>query len=228
MKKIYKSLLLVAIMLISTIGLSACGAKKEIESIYVDLDGSSSILVLHKSDWDPTEELTIKAKLKNGKEISIDAEDCDFSGVDTDETGRQTLTVTYNIYECTVAVDVYAYVSSIEVAEGLQKDVDHHANNDVYNVTAGKIRLNFSDGTSQSELIPLSECEVTAGSTATIGTHTITITYQGVSVEYSYNVHRTVTALAISGYPTSVNYGEEYDYSLVSLTATYSTIVLNL
>ncbi len=231
MKKLYKSLLLVFVMLASVISFAACGAKKEIESIYVDLNGEESILVLHESEWKPEEELTIKAVLSNGDEIDVDAEDCEFSGVDTDITGEQTLKVVYNTYEVEVTVVVQPYLKTIEVSEGLPKNVDHHANNDVYSFANGKIRVNKSNST--HDIVDLADCVVkldgvvvTQGSTATVGNHTLTIEYEGLTVDYTYTVNKVLTGIELNttGYSTKVKWSStgEYDYSAIKAVATYS------
>lgn len=223
MKKIYKSLILIAAMVFSSIAFAACGFNKEIKSIYVDLEGEESILVQHKSEWDPKEEIVIKAKLSDDSEISIDADDCEFSDVDTDVVGRQTLTVTYNTYECEVFVDVYAYISSIEVVENsLPKNVLHNSNNGVYDTTGARIRVNYSDLTYEEVTEGFT---ITPGNTTEVGEHSVTVTYNGVEVNYTYNVTKTITAMEVIGtYSKQFKWSatNEYDYSGVRASVTYS------
>jgi len=223
MKKFYRTFILIAVMLFGAITFAACGDNKEIKSIYVDLGEEESILVRHKSEWDPEDEIVIKAKLSDDSEISIDTDDCEFSDVDTNVVGRQTLTITYNTYECEVFVDVYAYVTSIEVVENsLPKNVDHNSNDGVFNTTGAKIRVNYSDLTYEevTEGFTISE-----GTTTTVGAHTVKVTYNGVEVDYTYNVNKTIKSMEVIGtYAKQFKWSatNQYDYSGVRASVTYS------
>ena len=114
MKKITRSFFIVMLFVAMAIGIVACDNSAKITGIYVDTD-ETTIYIKHKSDWDPLEFLTVKAKLDNGSEKDIKIDSCTFSGLDVNEVGEQTLVITYGAYECTLDVEVYKYVTGIEV-----------------------------------------------------------------------------------------------------------------
>ena len=222
MKKIFKSLLVIALFVSSAIAFVACSNKREIKNIYVDLGESTTISIKHESTFNPAEELVIKAILNDDSIITVNGEECDFSAINTNIVGEQSLTVTYNTYECTVPVYVYEYVKSIEVAGGLESVVAHNSNNGVYNTSNAQIRVNYSNDTYE---IISTGFNISSGSTSTVGTKSVNITYEGVTITHNYTVQKVLTNLEVSGaYARNIKWSnsESYDYSTVTAVATYS------
>ena len=226
MKKITKSFLIVMLFVAMAIGIVACDKSAKITGIYVDTD-ETTIYIKHKSDWDPLEFLTVKAKLDNGSEKDIKIDSCTFSGLDVNEVGEQTLVITYGAYECTLDVEVYKYVTGIEVQQWPNNQVDHNGTLDTSNV---KICVYYSDLTSDEDVTE--GFTISAAPTDEVGRHNVTVTYtdahnETASCTYEYRVNAVLESLALdpTSYQTKVKWtsgADTYNYSTLKVTANYS------
>ena len=219
MRKIIKTLLLSFVLLLTGAVFAACGGNApKIEDIYVDIGTAEYITVKHKSAWDPSEELVIKAKLSDGTEKTVDGEDCEFDGINTNTLGLQEITVTYGAYETKVDIMVEKYIEEIFVKSGsIDTEVNHNA---VLDTTNAKLTLKYSDGT-YGEIS--TGFDVSTPDTTTVGEKELTITYDGLSCTHEYEVVRELQSISVSGaYARQIKWGETYNYAPVTILAKWS------
>lgn len=226
MKKITKSLFVMMLFTLISIGFVACDKSSKITSIYVDIE-ETTIFIKHKSDWDPLNHLTVKAKLNDGSEKELKIDSCSFSGLDVNTVGEQTLIISYGAYDCSLDVEVYKYVTDIEIQEWPNSNVDH---NGVLNTDDVKICVFYSDLTSDEDVTE----GFTFGSAPTneVGRHNVTITYtdahgETASCVKEYKVNAVLESLSLDHNSYLSNFkwtsgADTYNYSTLKVTANYS------
>jgi len=209
MKKIIKSILFAFVLVLTGTVFAACGPKApKVESIYVDIGTVEYVTIKHKSSWDPSEELTIKAKLSDGTEKTIDGDDCDFSSINTNTVGLQELTVTYGTYEAKVDVMVEKYATQIFVKSGsIDTEVNHNA---VLDTTNAKVLVKYSDNSMEE----ISEgFVVDIPNTSIVGTASVEIHYNGLTCIHNYTVNKKLMSLTVAG-----NYAKSHKYNGASVS----------
>lgn len=214
-KKLFKSLLLMSFAVVAICLFSACDDKK-IAEIYLT---QTTISVPHNSQWTTTE-LEIKAKLTNNDIIDINAEDCEFSNIDTSVVGTQTLTVTYGAYSAQVTVNVYKTVATIEYVSGLEATYSHNQVVPAQDVT---IKVNYSNSTNEQKTIQSPVLDTT-----TCGQNSVTLTYNDGTTDftttYQYTVVKTLASLEVveGTFATSVAHNSPFPTSTIKVKAIYS------
>ena len=217
MSKILRSFLAVFMFLALGIGLVACGNDKEVKSIYVDLNSQDEIQVKHKDgDWDPSDHLDVWARLGNNDIVDINEGDCTFEGLDINTVGRQTVTITYGSYECTVTVNVYKYIQSIAIVEGtIPTEVDMDG---VLDTTEAKIKLIYSDFSTEE----IDEgFTISSPSTDELGNITVEVGYQGFTTTTRIKVVDVISEYRLEGLETTYFAANSINYNNIVLVPVY-------
>ena len=169
-----------------------------------------------------------------GVEIALECEDGttgvievtkdNFAGYDANIEGEQTITVSYTIeeitYTTTFTVNVRNDVAGIEVTKA--PDKTSYVKGEELDLSGIEVTATFEDET--TEVIELPEDKFTGYDKNTLGNQTVTVTYgEGITAEFSVNVHNNVTAIEVTNAPDKTSYvkGEDLDLAGIEVTATY-------
>lgn len=170
--------------------------------------------------------IVLTATYKSGKTATIN-EGFTVSQIDTTEVGVKTLTITYGTF--TITRNVYVYdeikVSSILNVTGVENRVKLNENLDLTNIKATILKTN-------GEYFEVGRTALSIGSfdTAIVGPQNLLISYtengETVSTTISILVYEdTITsAMVVEGsYKSTINIGEEYNYSNLQLKLVYDS-----
>ena len=162
--------------------------------------------------------LTIKANYNNGTSAIV--EGYNVTGFDSATAGTKTITVTYEGKTTTFNVTIKAIeVTSIEIATPATKTEYFVGDNADY---AGlTIKANYNNGTSAI----VEGYNVTGFDSATAGTKTITVTYEGKTTTFNVTVKAIeVTSIEIATPATKTEYfvGDNADYAGLTIKANYN------
>lgn len=205
----------------------SCGAPS-VKEIAVKAD-SIETSVLYNSTFDYSS-IEVVAKLSDGTEKILDNEECEFSTIDTTVLGKQTLKVTYGLYETEVEITVYETLNRIAIQYANPSDVTAGYVLKDSNLDLSKFKVVAFYSKNQVEL---SNSEVTFGQidTTSVGEKTLTVSYSGKSTSVKIHVVSSwdeVSGLeveSISIVPSSVSQtvyqGETYNISNLQIVVTY-------
>ena len=124
------------------------------------------------------------------------------SGYDKNTLGTQTVTVTYNGLTATFEVNVVDYVSSIEVASNPTKTTYKYGEElDIAGLVVNQV---YASGAKSQIEVTL---EMVIGyDKNTLGTQTVTVTYNGLTATFEVNVVDYITGISLKTAPTKVEY----------------------
>ena len=215
-KNLIAYLLSALVIAFSGIMFSACGGKK-VTGIYLQ-EGSYQTTVVYNGNYD-YDSIVVMAKLSNGEEMQLDSADYDIvDRINTQVVGEQELTITYGAYEVSVTVTVYAEVESFSVKAGTIPTEVYHK--EVLDVSNAVLSVSYTDGTTAEISTGF---EIGTADTSTCGVHTVTISFAGKTINFSYNVKKVVESIEPRGnYLTRIAYGSTYNYSGITALVHYS------
>ena len=132
------------------------------------------------------------------------------SGFDNTTLGPQTLTVTYEgntaIFEVTI---IEKELVSIEIAQQPNKTT-YIQNYEDLDVTGGKIRLTYNDGT--TEEIDMAKEMIIGFDNTEVGPQTLTVTYEGKTTTFEIAVlEKALNKIEITQMPNKVTYIQNYE-----------------
>ena len=215
-KNLIAYLLSMLVIAFSGIMFSACGGKK-VTAIYLQ-EGSYQTTVAYNGNYD-YDSIVVMAKLSNGEEMQLDSADYDIvDRINTQVVGEQELTITYGAYEVSITVTVYAEVESFSVKAGTIPTEVYHK--EVLDVSNAVLSVSYTDGTTAEISTGF---EIGTADTSTCGVHTVTISFAGKTINFSYNVKKAVESIEPRGnYLTRIAYGSTYNYSDITALVHYS------
>ena len=124
------------------------------------------------------------------------------SGYDKNTLGTQTVTVTYNGLTATFEVSVVDYVSSIEVASNPTKTTYKYGEElDIAGLVVNQV---YASGAKSQ--IEISSEMISGYDKNTLGTQTVTVTYEGWTATFEVNVIDYITGISLKTAPTKVEY----------------------
>ena len=129
----------------------------------------------------------IKVIYTSGKTVDVPMTSADITitGFTSAAAGEYTLTVNYEgcTTEYTITVSTAPVVTAIEISTSPKTA---YAINDTLDVTGGKIKATYSDGS--TKIVDITAEMVTGFTSATAGEHTLTVTYESCTTEYTITV----------------------------------------
>ena len=149
--------------------------------------------------------LQVKAVFNNGKKEDLAADAYELSGFDTNVSGAQTITVTYQEKTATFAVTV---IGKDGIAVTAPKKV-RYAVGDEFDATGLVVAQRFADGTQ----VPLAEGAYTLAGfdSETVGEKTITVTVGADTAEFKVNVYKADWTAAEKAAWTGTNANLEFE-----------------
>ncbi len=124
------------------------------------------------------------------------------SGYDKNTLGTQTVTVIYNGLTATFEVNVVDYVSSIEVASNPTKTTYKYGEElDIAGLAVNQV---YASGAKSQ--IEVSSEMVSGYNKNTLGTQTVTVTYNGLTATFEVSVVDYITGISLKTAPTKVEY----------------------
>lgn len=124
------------------------------------------------------------------------------SGYDKNTLGTQTVTVTYNGLTATFEVSVVDYVSSIEVASNPTKTTYKYGEElDIAGLVVNQV---YASGAKSQ--IEISSEMISGYDKNTLGTQTVTVTYEGLTATFEVTVVDYITGISLKTAPTKVEY----------------------
>ena len=131
-------------------------------------------------------------------EVTLDM----ISGYDKNTLGTQTVTVTYNGLTATFEVSVVDYVSSIEVASNPTKTTYKYGEElDIAGLVVNQVYASGAKSQIEATLEMVSGYDKN-----TLGTQTVTVTYNGLTATFEVNVVDYITGISLKTAPTKVEY----------------------
>ena len=136
------------------------------------------------------------------------------TGFDTSEVGTKTLTVTYEDLSVTYTYEVKERPVVLEEIKVISLKSKYFVGDTFEN---GELELIYSNATTKK--IDLTIDLVTGFDTSEVGTKTLTVTYNGLSVTYTYEVEEVLELLNVSLYEFQYHYvvGDNYVPGLLAL-----------
>lgn len=138
----------------------------------------------------------------------------------TESLGEQTVVVSYKGHTADVTVDVIDRVLQ-EIAIAHLPNKTQYAQNQEPDKTGLKILASFNDGNREE----VTDYTLSGFNTRTLGTKTVTVTYQGKTAEFTIKVTQAeVTNLEVTSEPDKTSYliGEPLDLAGLVVTANYN------
>lgn len=171
--------------------------------------------------------LTVTKNDNSEETITItDSSDANQEGVSWEpeggftETGKQTVTISYEGKTTEIKVDVIAR-ALVSISATYDSSGKTYYEGDTFNPTGLTVTAHYNDGTSE----PVTgDCTYSDGPLAA-GQQTVTITYQGKTATVSVNVQKLeVTEIKVTKQPDKTNYfeGDTFDPAGMTVTATYN------
>ena len=159
-------------------------------------------------EFDPAG-LEVKASYNNGKETVVASADYQLSGFNTQETGEQTITVTYNEKTATFKVNVQAVVlASIKVAAEPTKT--SYYQDDEFDPAGLVIKAVYNNG--KEEEIAAADYQLSGFDSTAGGLNTITVTYNEKTATFNVTIIGK-NGIELTSAPNKVRYGvgDEFD-----------------
>ncbi len=132
------------------------------------------------------------------------------TGFDNTELGSKTLTVTYGGKSANFEITIVAKeLVRIEIAQQPNKTT-YIQNYEELDITGGKIRLIYNDET--TEEIDMTEDMVSGFDNATLGSQTLTVTYEGETATFEITIEeKALEKIEISAEPNKKTYIQNYE-----------------
>lgn len=205
----------------------SCG-KPAVKEISINAN-SVQTEILYNSEFN-YDDIEVVAKLSDGTEQVLNHEECEFSQIDTTVLGKQTLTVTYGLYEAQIEITVYEQLDRIVVqyVDSSDATTGYVLKNGTLDLSKFKVVAFYS-----KNQVALSNSDVTFGTvdTSTLGEKTLEVSYNGKTTSVKVHVIESwadVAGLEIdsisivqSSVATSVYQNETYSVSNLQIVVTY-------
>lgn len=163
--------------------------KAEAQAVSIDVTLPNKTTYELGEDFDTTG-MTVFAKMSDETTVDISS-DVEISGFDSKTAGKKTITLTWNGLSTSFDVNVLAaHVNSLDIRNIRTKYVQGEA----FDMIGVKVIANMSDGTS---IDVSNSVNITGFDSTTIGTNTITISYQGVSVNQDITIQKSADKTAL-------------------------------
>lgn len=150
------------------------------------------------------------------------------SGFDSNTNGVKTVTITYKNFTDTFEVNVSKEITSISLKTEPSK-TEYTINKEVLDLTGGILVVNYNDNSSIEIELPSDKVTATGFNNTSLGTKTITLTYQGFTTTFEVTVveaevERTLESIIVKADPAKLTYvvGEELELDGGVITARYS------
>lgn len=131
-----------------------------------------------------TNNAKILVTYSNDETKQVDLTQSMIIGFYTTSTGTRTLTISYQTKTLEIEYTVASVVSKIELTKALQ--TEYQINDDI-NTNNAKILVTYSDDSTSQ--VDLDSNMISGFNTASIGAKTLTIEYQGATLNVNYNVN---------------------------------------
>ena len=165
--------------------------------------------------------ITVSYEDKTTADIPMTSNDVKISGFDSDETGNQAVTVTYQGKQTTFNVTVKNDIEKIEVKKTPDKTT--YIKGESLDLTGGIITVSYEDKTTDNIPMTSSNVKVSGYNSSQVGNQTITVTYQGRQTTFEVTVKNEVTLITIKKEINKTTYikGETLDLSGGIITVSY-------
>lgn len=205
----------------------SCG-KPTVKEISINAD-SVQTEILYGTEFN-YDDIKVTAKLSDGTEQVLSHEECEFSKIDTTVLGKQTLTVTYGLYEAKIEITVYEKLEriSVQYVNPADATTGYVLQGETLDLSKFKVVAFYS-----KNQVTLKNSEVTFSSvdTSTLGEKTLEVSYNGKSTSVKVHVIESwadvigleIESISIvpSSVATSVYQNETYNVSNLQIVVTY-------
>lgn len=205
----------------------SCG-KPTVKEISINAD-SDQTEILYNSEFN-YDDIEVIAKLSDGTEQVLSHEECEFSKIDTTVLGKQTLTVTYGLYEAKIEITVYEKLEriSVQYVNPADATTGYVLQGETLDLSKFKVVAFYS-----KNQVTLKNSEVTFSSvdTSTLGEKTLEVSYNRKSTSVKVHVIESwadvigleIESISIvpSSVATSVYQNETYNVSNLQIVVTY-------
>ena len=155
--------------------------------------------------------ITLKYDDNTTEELDMTHNDVTVTGFTNTTLGSKTLTVTYQGKTATFTVNIVEKsLTGIEIKE-LPTKTKYTQNYEELNLTGGSITLKYDDNTTEELAMTDNNVTVTGFNNTTLGSKTLTVTYQGKTATFTVNiVEKTLTGIEIKELPSKTEYIQNY------------------
>ena len=153
----------------------------------------------------------LKVTYNDNTTETIDMTNVQTTGFDNSTLGTKTITVTYEGKTATFNVSIVEkQATKIEVITKPTK-LSYIQNYETLNLSGGKLKVTYNDNT--TETIDMTNVQTTGFDNSTLGTKTITVTYEGKTATFELTIISRIELISISINKTSgqLNVGQSED-----------------
>ena len=137
--------------------------------------------------------------------------------------GVQTLTVAYGEFTDTYDVEIIAKTLESIAITALPNKTHYLVGKDSFSTEGGKVTLYYNNGT--RDVIDLTSSMVSGFSNQTVGTNTLTVSYEGKTATFSVTIdEKSLTDISVTTRPSKLTYleGDSFDKTGMIVTAYYN------
>ena len=195
--------------------------KNDVEKIEIKTQPSKTIYIKGE-DLDLTNGVITAYYEDNTTEnIPMTSKELQISGFDSNTLGTKIVTITYQGKTASFNVIVKNDLEKIEIKTKPSKTT--YIKGEALDLTEGTIIAYYEDKTTATIPMTSKELQISGYESNTLGTKTITITYQGKTVSFNVSVKNDITGIVIKNGMTKTTYikGEAIDLSGGVITVLY-------
>ena len=143
------------------------------------------------------------------------------SGYNANQTGKQTITISYSNHTATFDVTVHNEITGISIKANPSKT--SYIKGENLELTGGIITATYEDGTTSNVNMTASNVGVSGYNANQTGKQTITISYSNHTATFEVNVFDYITSIKVTNKPNKTEYiqNESLDLTGMNIIATY-------
>ena len=153
--------------------------------------------------------------------VNMTASNVGVSGYNANQTGKQTITISYSNHTATFDVTVHNEITGISIKANPSKT--SYIKGENLELTGGIITATYEDGTTSNVNMTASNVGVSGYNANQTGKQTITISYSNHTATFEVNVFDYITSIKVTNKPNKTEYiqNESLDLTGMNIIATY-------
>ena len=153
--------------------------------------------------------------------VNMTASNVGVSGYNANQTGKQTIKVTYSNHTATFDVTVHNEITGISIKTNPSKT--SYIKGENLELTGGIITATYEDGTTSNVNMTASNVGVSGYNANQTGKQTIKVTYSNHTITFEVNVFDYITSIKVTNKPNKTEYiqNEALDLTGMTIIATY-------
>ena len=153
--------------------------------------------------------------------VNMTASNVGVRGYNANQTGKQTITISYSNHTATFDVTVHNEITGISIKTNPSKT--SYIKGENLELTGGIITATYEDGTTSNVNMTASNVGVSGYNANQTGKQTIKVTYSNHTITFEVNVFDYITSIKVTNKPNKTEYiqNEALDLTGMTIIATY-------